>query len=225
MTALARFDAVLFDCDGVLVDSESITNGVLRDMLEEAGWRLSLAECMAIFVGKAVKDERARIEVETGKPFRDEWLKQFQARRNEQLRLRLQPIAHAPEAVARIHAQFAGRIACASGADLGKVRLQLEKTGMMHLFEGHIFSGHDQPRSKPHPDVYLAAARALGVDPRRCAVVEDTFTGATAGVAAGATVFGFCPPEAGHDSPRRMREAGAQVLFQDMADLPGLLLA
>ncbi len=223
MTALPRFDAVLFDCDGVLVDSERITNGVLRDMLEEEGWRLTLAETLAIFLGKAVRDERARIEAETGKPFREDWLKAFQLRRNEALRLRLQAIPHAPEAVARIHAQFGGRIACASGADLGKVRLQLEKTGMMHAFEGRIFSGHDQPRSKPHPDVYLAAARALGVDPRRCAVVEDTATGATAGLAAGATVFGFCPPETGHDTPAQLRAVGVQHFFQDMADLPGLL--
>ncbi len=223
MSALPRFDAVLFDCDGVLVDSEAITNGVLRDMLEEAGWRLTPADCMAIFLGKAVKDERARIEAHTGRPLTESWMAAFRARRDEQLRLRLQVIRHVPEALAKVHAQFGGRIACASGADMGKVRLQLEKTGLMHFFEGRIFSGHDQPRSKPHPDVYLAAARALGVDPRRCAVVEDTVTGATAGVAAGATVFGYCPPEAGHDTPARLREAGVRILFNDMADLPGLL--
>ncbi len=223
MSALPRFDAVLFDCDGVLVDSEAITQGVLRDVLEEAGWRLTLDECMAVFLGKAVSDERARIEAETGRPLTEAWLADFRARRDVQLRQRLVAIRHAPEAVARVHAQFEGRIACASGADMSKVRLQLEKTGLMRWFEGRIFSGHDQPRSKPHPAVSLAAARALGVDPRRCAVVEDTFTGATAGVAAGATVFGYCPPEAGHDTPRRLKEAGVQVLFQEMADLPGLL--
>ena len=223
MSALPRFDAVLFDCDGVLVDSEAITQGVLRDVLEEAGWRLTLDECMAIFLGKAVSDERARIEAHTGRPLTEAWLAAFRDRRDVQLRQRLVAIRHAPEAVARIHAQFGGRIACASGADMGKVRLQLEKTGLMHWFEGRIFSGHDQPRSKPHPDVYLAAARALGVDPRRCAVVEDTVTGATAGVAAGATVFGFCPTEAGHDTPAKLQAVGVQQLFQSMADLPSLL--
>lgn len=223
MSALPRFDAVLFDCDGVLVDSEAITQGVLRDVLEESGWRLTLDECMAVFLGKAVSDERARIEAHTGRPLTEAWLAAFRERRDVQLRERLVAIRHVPEAVARIHAQFEGRIACASGADMGKVRLQLEKTGLMHWFEGRIFSGHDQPRSKPHPDVYLAAARALGVDPRRCAVVEDTVTGATAGVAAGATVFGFCPPEAGHDTPAKLQAVGVQQLFQSMADLPDLL--
>lgn len=225
LRAVPVFDAVLFDCDGVLVDSEAITNGVLRDMLEEAGWRLTSAECMAIFLGKAVKDERARIEAHTGQPMTESWLAAFRARRDTQLRLHLQAIRHAPEAVARIHAQWEGRIACASGADLGKVQLQLEKTGLIRYFEGRLFSGHDQPRSKPAPDVYLAAARALAVDPHRCAVIEDTVTGATAGAAAGSVVFGYCPAEAGHDSPARLREAGAQVLFKDMADLPALLAA
>ena len=80
-----------------------------------------------------------------------------------------------------------------------------------------------KPRSKPAPDVYLAAAAALGVDPRRCAVVEDTVTGATAGVAAGATVFGYSPPEAGHDTPVALRQAGVVEVFANMADLPTLL--
>jgi beta-phosphoglucomutase-like phosphatase (HAD superfamily) len=72
--------------------------------------------------------------------------------------------------------------------------------------------------------VYLAAAAALKVDPRRCAVVEDTVTGATAGVAAGATVFGYSPPELGHDLPAALRGAGAVTIFTDMAELPRLLL-
>jgi len=218
-----RFDAVLFDCDGVLVDSEPITNGVLRDMLEEAGWRLTPQECMRLFVGKAVKDERARIEAHTGQPLTEDWLAAFRERRNQQLLARLGPIRHAPQAVAAVHEAYGGRIACASGADLMKVKLQLEKTGLLRWFEGRCFSGHDLPRSKPHPDVYLAAAAALSVDARRCAVVEDTVTGVTAGVAAGATVFGYSPSELGHDAPAALRAAGASTVFTDMADLLSLL--
>lgn len=224
MSTPPRFAAVLFDCDGVLVDSEPITNGVLRDMLEEAGWRLTPQECMRLFVGKAVKDERVRIEAHTGQPLTEAWLAAFRERRNQELLARLAPIRHASQAVAAVHAAFGGRIACASGADLYKVKLQLEKTGLMRWFEGRCFSGHDLPRSKPHPDVYLAAAAALSVDPRRCAVVEDTVTGVTAGVAAGATVFGYSPPELGHDAPIALRAAGAVAVFTDMADLLPLLV-
>ena len=75
-----NFDAVLFDCDGVLVDSEPITNGVLRDMLAELGWKLEPAECMRIFLGKAVKDEKALIEAHTGQPLTEEWLTRFRER-------------------------------------------------------------------------------------------------------------------------------------------------
>jgi HAD superfamily hydrolase (TIGR01509 family) len=219
----SRFEAVLFDCDGVLVDSEPLTNGVLRDMLEELGWTLTREECMRLFVGKAVKDERAIIEARTGRPLTDAWMAQFRERRNQRLEAQLTPIAGAPEAVAQVHAAVQGRIACASGADRYKVELQLAKCGLMRYFEGRIFSGHETPRSKPAPDVYLAAAAALGVDPRRCLVVEDTVTGVTAGVAAGATVFGYSPPEAGHDAPAPLRAAGAAAIFTAMRELPGLL--
>lgn len=219
-----QFEAVLFDCDGVLVDSEPITNGVLRDMLEELGWVLSTEDCMRLFVGKAVKDEVEIIEAKTGKRLTEDWLAQFRARRNAALERDLQAVRNIHEAVAAVHAGHGGRIACASGADRFKVELQLRKVGLMQYFEGHVFSGHETPRSKPFPDVYLAAAAALKVDPRRCTVVEDTVTGATAGVAAGATVFGYSPPELGHDLPAALRGAGAVTIFTDMAELPRLLL-
>ena len=218
-----KFDAVLFDCDGVLVDSEPITNGVLRDMLDERGWKLTPDECMRLFIGKAVKDEAALIEARTGQPLTEDWMHRFRERRNVGLMRELKAIQGAVETVEKIHALYQGRIACASGADRFKVELQLEKCGLMPCFTGRIFSGHELPRSKPAPDVYLAAAAALGVDPRRCAVVEDTVTGVTAGVAAGATVFGYSPPEAGHDAPATLRRAGAVTIFTDMADLPALL--
>jgi HAD superfamily hydrolase (TIGR01509 family) len=218
-----RFDAVLFDCDGVLVDSEPITNGVLRDMLEERGWTLTPEECMRLFVGKAVKDEAATIEARTGHAVTDEWLARFRERRNLGLERDLVAIRNVHAAVEEVHARFDGRIACASGADLFKVRLQLEKVGLMRWFDGRIFSGHDLPRSKPFPDVYLAAAAAVGAPALRCAVVEDTITGIAAGIAAGATVFGYSPPEAGHDAPQALRNAGASAIFTDMAQLAGLL--
>lgn len=222
MTA-TRFDAVLFDCDGVLVDSEPITNGVLRDMLEERGWSMTADECMRVFVGKAIKDEAAIIEANTGQPLTDEWLARFRERRNIGLERELVAIRNVHDAVHTLHAHFEGRIACASGADLFKVKLQLQKVGLLRYFEGRMFSGHDLPRSKPFPDVYLAAAQAVGVHPARCAVVEDTITGVAAGIAAGATVFGYSPPEAGHDAPQALRNAGAATIFTDMEQLAALL--
>ena len=219
-----RFDAALFDCDGVLVDSEAITNGVLHEMLVERGWTaLTAQDCMRIFIGRAVKDQRELIERNTGQPLTEQWLADFRERRNLRLARTLLAIEGAVDAVAEVHALTGGRIACASGADRGKVELQLRKCGLLPFFEGRVFSGHELPRSKPAPDVYLAAAAALGVDPGRCVVIEDTVVGVTAGVAAGCTVFGYSPPEAGHDAPQPLLDAGAERVFTRMSQLPALV--
>jgi HAD superfamily hydrolase (TIGR01509 family) len=186
------FEAVLFDCDGVLVDSEPITNGVLRQMLNEAGWAITREDCEALFIGRAVRDLRDRIEAETGHPLTEAWMQAFYERRNARLLAELQAIDGVHDAVAQLHERVGGRIACASGADRPKVVMQLEHVGLAPWFGNAVFSGHDLPRSKPHPDVYLAAAAHLGVDPARCLVIEDTAPGAQAGLAAGATVWGFC---------------------------------
>lgn len=217
------FDAVLFDCDGVLVDSERITCRVLTEMLNDLGWSLTLEEAMQIFIGKAIKDEAPLIESRTGAPVTAQWLGTFRQRRDAVLERELLAIPGATDAVLALHASLEGRIAVASGADRQKIELQLDKVGIHHCFEGRVFSGHEMPRSKPYPDVYLAAARALGVDPVRCAVVEDTVTGATAGVAAGAHVFAYCPGGPDTRDATALREVGVVDVFQHMHQLPTLL--
>lgn len=217
------FDAVLFDCDGVLVDSELITHQVLSQMLGELGWSITPEDAMRIFVGKAVKDEAALIEAHTGFAITEEWLALFRSRRNAALERDLVEIPGAGAAVRAVHRAFGGRIAVASGADRLKVEMQLNKVGVFDCFAGRIFSGHEMPRSKPHPDVYLAAAAGVGVEPARCAVVEDSVTGALAGLAAGATVFGYSPDEPGHSSAAALRDVGVAHVFTQMAQLPSLL--
>ena len=219
-----KYQAILFDCDGVLVDSEIITISVLRQIFAEMGWQLSLEECMKIFVGHLVQDQSAMIAQHTGVQIDDAWIDAFRVRRNQALQDKLVAIPQIHEALETITAAYGKKIACASGADRGKVELQLTKTGLLHFFEGRIFSGVEMPKSKPAPDVYLAAAAALGVDPKQCAVIEDSTTGATAGVAAGCTVFAFCPDELGHSSPEAMRAVGATEVFTHMSNLPSLLI-
>lgn len=217
-----KFNAVLFDCDGVLVDSEPMTNQVLRDMLEESGWSLTLAECMSYFVGKTVREERAEIEVRTGQPLTQDWLNSFYQRRNQALIAGLEVIPGARAAVQAAHDATQGRIACASGADRFKVEMQLSKVDLMGFFDGRVFSGHEMPRSKPAPDVYLAAARHLDVPGHQCLVIEDTTVGVTAGVAAGATVWAYSPQPVGDAA---LLLAGASQVFRRMADVPELLAA
>ncbi len=217
------FDAVLFDCDGVLVDSEPITNRVLTTMLGELGWRLTLEETLGVFLGKTVMDEAPRIEAETGYRIDAAWLDRFRARRNAALEAELLPIPGAPEAVRAVYAAVQGRIAVASGADSYKLRLQLEKIGLDDCFGDRVVSGQEQARNKPWPDVYLAAARTLDVDATRCAVVEDSITGARAGVAAGATVFGYSPGGPGHSAAQALLDVGVAYVLRDMRELPDLL--
>jgi HAD superfamily hydrolase (TIGR01509 family) len=218
-----KYDAILFDCDGVLVDSEGITNGVLREMLGNMGWKMTAQECMAHFVGHLVQDQGELIFKHTGQRIDDAWIDGFRKRRNQALTESLTAIPDIDKALSTITQQYGQKIACASGADRAKVMLQLTKTGLLHYFEDRIFSGVEMPKSKPAPDVYLAAAAALGVDPKRCAVIEDSTTGATAGVAAGCTVFAYCPDEIGHSSAQAMRDVGASHVFASMADLPALM--
>jgi HAD superfamily hydrolase (TIGR01509 family) len=211
-----NFEAILFDCDGVLVDSEAITCGVLRELFEAQGWHMSLAECMQRFVGHTVKSQRSVIEAHTGVPLTDAWLEAFFARRNERLTQSITAIEGVHEAVAHLHAHCQGRIAVASGADRFKVEMMLKQVGLMDFFAGRIFSGHEMPRSKPHPDVYLAAAAHLEIDPARCLVVEDTTVGITAGVAAGATVWAYAP---GLTPRQPLLDAGASHAFEHMDEL------
>ncbi len=220
-----KFQAVLFDCDGVLVDSEPITNGVLREMLQERGWAMTQEECMRAFVGKSLKDEVGTIARRTGAAVTPAWLSEFAERRNAALASRVLAVPNVVDAVRQLHARYGGKIACASGADRGKVELQLRRVGLFDCFEGRIFSGYEMPRSKPHPDVYLAAAAALQVEAAFCAVVEDTVPGVTAGVAAKSTVFAYSPIGTTHVSAAQLREAGAHQHFTDMAHLPALLIA
>ncbi|MFT3778700.1 MAG: HAD family phosphatase [Ottowia sp.] len=216
-----KFEAILFDCDGVLVDSEPLTLGVLRDMLAERGWDLPPDECERLFLGRQVRSQRALIEARTGQPLTDAWMDAFYARRNEALRTRLRAMPGALRAAQAAHRLCGGRIACASGADRAKVELQLAKVDLLALFDGRIFSGHEMPATKPAPDVYLAAARHLQRAPERCLVIEDTTVGVTAGKAAGATVWALCPE--GAEQTEALRDHGADRLFASMAELPALL--
>jgi HAD superfamily hydrolase (TIGR01509 family) len=182
-------------------------------MFEEQGWYMTLTECMQRFVGHTVKSQSKLIEANTGQPLTDAWLQEFFERRNLRLQESITVIEGVHEAVAHLHDHCQGRIAVASGADRFKVEMMLKHLGLYDFFAGRIFSGHEMPRSKPHPDVYLAAAAHLQIDPSRCLVIEDTTVGITAGVAAGATVWAYAPPPVVHTP---LLQAGAHHVFTGM---------
>jgi HAD superfamily hydrolase (TIGR01509 family) len=210
-----RFDLAIFDCDGVLVDSELITARVFAAMLNELGLHVSIEDMFDKFVGRAMPQCLLIIHELLGRAAPTGFLDEYRARTAAVLRRDLAPVAGIAAALDGIGTPYC----VASSGTHEKMQLTLGLTGLLPRFAGRIFSVDDVARSKPYPDVYLYAAKTLGVTPGRCAVIEDTPTGVTAGVAAGMTVFGYC-----RLMPRaRLQDAGAKVCFDDMSALPGLL--
>ena len=216
-----RFDAILFDCDGVLVDSEPIVNRLIWEMLIELGIDISLEDSIQRFLGKAIREELDAIAEMRGAPLPPNWLSTFQARRNVLLEAEVEAAPHIGHAI-DVLSRLGLPMAVASGADRMKVELQLNRTGLIEHFQPtdvRIFSATEVARSKPAPDVYLLAASSLGVSPSRCLVIEDSPTGVTAGHAAGMTVLAY----AGRNAPGPLIAAGATRTFTDMRELPELL--
>ena len=214
------FSAILFDCDGVLVDSEPISLKIMHTMLVELGWQITEAECKKWFVGQSTKDDIKHIEKQMGKKLDPDWIQTFLWYRNQALRLQVVAVAGIYSCLKKIRKIWPAQIACVSAAEKSKVLLQLDKLGLTDFFNGYIFSGVDTPYNKPYPDPYLAAASALGVSAEHCAIIEDSVIGISAGVAAGATVFAYCPAD---EDPTPLLQAGAHATFQHMQHLPDLL--
>jgi HAD superfamily hydrolase (TIGR01509 family) len=218
-----NFDAILFDCDGVLVDSEAITNAVIADTLNAYGANVTVAQAMDAFLGRSLRESADVITRLIGRTPPESFFTDFLRERDLALAARVEPVAGIAAVIA--HLQSIGKpFAVASGADVHKMGITLGRCKLLDAFiqpAGRLFGCDHVTHSKPAPDVYLYAAKALGVDPRRCAVVEDTPTGTRAGVAAGATVFAYAG--AAHSDANALLAAGATAVFKDMAALPHLL--
>jgi HAD superfamily hydrolase (TIGR01509 family) len=212
-----RFGLVIFDCDGVLVDSEMITNRVFAQMLNEAGIAMSLEDVFEKFVGRSMPQCLAIVSELRGQPVPDEFVQQFHSRAAAALQSELKAVPDIETVLAAMRVPFC----VASSGTHEKMQTTLGITGLLPQFRGKMYSVTEVAHSKPFPDVFLYAASRQGVMPSACAVIEDTPTGVAAGVAAGMTVFGYCAL-----TPRyRLIEAGAHHTFERMRDLPGLLFA
>lgn len=211
----------IFDCDGVLVDSELIALEVLSDMMGAFGVPMDVAACREAFMGRHAADIVRGIEGFVGRDLPGEEGR-MKARMIERLRRELQPVPGIARALERIP----GPRCVASSSDPARLRLTLELTGLAPFFGDHLFSGTAVPRGKPAPDLFLHAAAAMGVAPARCLVVEDSVLGVEAGVAAGMPVIGFTG--GAHAYPgfaERLRAAGADTVIAHMEALPATLAA
>ena len=209
------FELVIFDCDGVLVDSERIAVRVEAEFLAELGWPLSQAEIVERFMGRTTEYMDEAIEAQLGSRLPGDWSDQFQRRYREAFAAELVPVDGVLDALD----QIAVPTCVASSGSHDKLRFTLGHTGLYERFEGRIFSGYEVANGKPAPDLFLHAAARMGAGPARCAVVEDSLYGVLAARAAGMRVFGY----AGGLTPADRLEGEATVVFEDMRELPRLL--
>jgi len=215
VTLESPFEGILFDCDGVLVDSEPIANGVLRQLLSEHGLELPLEEMSRHFMGRSIESCVEIASRMRGRALPADFAGELESRFERALRAQVEPI---PGAHALIDA-LEHRYAVVSSGSPNKIRTSLDACGLLARFEGRIFSVEAVRASKPAPDVYLLAAQTLGVAPERCLVVEDSPVGVQAGVAAGMTVCGFCRDT----EAASLTRAGATHLAEELADVALLL--
>jgi HAD superfamily hydrolase (TIGR01509 family) len=210
---------VIFDCDGVLVDSEPIANRILAALLTECGLPTDFEESMRTYRGLTQRAIRELADARLGRPLPEDFWADFDARFFAACEADLGPVPGVTEAIARIAARGHGLCVASSGS-VAKMERTLAWTGLHAPFAGRLFSATEVARSKPHPDVFLHAAARMGAAPEACCVIEDSPLGVAGARAAGMSVFGFARGE----EAVILCEAGAET-FDDMAVLPGLIEA
>ncbi|HET9516616.1 MAG TPA: HAD family hydrolase [Actinoplanes sp.] len=205
-------DLVIFDCDGVLVDTEPVVIGVLAQRMRQLGIRITDEQCLQEFVGLPQEATAELVARRLGAPVPAQWFISLAVAEDAALESQTRPVPGVTAVLDRL------TVPCcvASNGRPEKVALTLRAAGLTRYFEGRVFTAADVARGKPAPDLFLWAAACMGVEPARCVVVEDSPTGVTAARAAGMYVLGYVP-----DGARPL--VGADAVFASMAELPALL--
>lgn len=207
---MSKYKCIIFDCDGVLIDSESIAIGVLVDMANELGANLNFKESLIALKGKSLNSCMALISDIIGNPLPDDFEKDYRARTFETFRKEIQPIKGIKEVLENLTVPFC----VASSGPENKIRLNLDVTGLLPHFENKIFSCYTIQKWKPEPDIFLWAAETMGFNPKDCLVIEDSVSGVKAAKAGGFDVFGY----AEHDYKNELEDL-ADKTFNSMAEL------
>ncbi|GAA3570732.1 HAD family hydrolase [Streptomyces osmaniensis] len=210
-------ELVIFDCDGVLVDTERIAVRVQVTLAAELGWTLTEEDIVRRFIGRPSADIRNQIVDRLGKETAALWRERFERRHREAVDAGLTAVEGLPQALDAISLPTC----VASNGTPDKIQHNLSRAGLYERFAGRIFSASDVPRGKPDPDLFLYAAREMGVEPAACVVVEDSQPGVQAARAAGMRVVGYA---GGLTPAERLAEAGAEI-FHEMCELPYLFAA
>lgn len=214
-------DLVIYDCDGTLVDTETIYAEINLKAYHAIGlthWTLDLY--VDTMVGLPVEEGRKIIEREYGRPLPADFDANIERQAHDRIHRDLKPLPGVIEAVQMIE----GPRCVASSTSISPLKRNLRTAGLIDLFDPHVFSASQVARGKPHPDVFLFAAEQMGVRPDKCLVIEDSAAGVTAARAAGMHVVGFTG--VAHDKARiagKLREAGAGIVIDHMNEWPGLV--
>lgn len=215
------FNLVIFDCDGVLINSEQLASEICIEAVKEVGLDLTMHEYADRYAGHPVAEIWRMVERDAGRPLPPG----FQGRVDEMVVRRFSAdLAPIPGVVDVLQASRHPRCV-ASSTQLPRLRANLGQVGLLDHFDPHVFSGSQVKRGKPAPDVFLYAASQMGADPAHCLVIEDSLTGVTAARRAGMHVVGFCG--GGHASPglaRRLRDAGALDVVHSMTEVAERIL-
>ena len=208
---------VIFDCDGVLVDSEPIANRVLTGQLRRIGVLIPESEVMRRFVGKTRNQCLALAADILGRDLPARFGEEWDAALSDALRREVRPAPGVPEVLRTLSIPYC----VASNGMADRVRVTLESAGLLPHFDGRVFTSADVAHPKPAPDLFLHAAASMRIAPARCVVVEDTPTGVNAGHAAGMRVLGYIGNST--SDADALAAAGAAMVFNDMRELPALL--
>lgn len=218
---MSSVELVIFDCDGVLVDSEVLAVRIERQMLAELGWELTQDEHVSRFLGTSQATFERKLQEGLGRPVPDGW---FDLQRETLFRAfdtELTAVDGLPEALAIIQDELGLASCVASSGDHAKLSKTLGHTGLSARFEGRVFSATEVAHGKPAPDLFLHAAERMGVDPARCVVVEDSAFGVQAAVDAGMHAYGY----AGGLTPGQWLEDSGAETFGHMSELPDRIRA
>lgn len=213
---------IIFDCDGVLVDSEIISNAIDAELMTAAGWPITAQQLIADHIGRPKAELWADIAAQRGQPWPEGLLERSDAMLLERIETDLQPVAGIAAALRRLPQ----RKAVASSSALPKLRRSLRRCDLLEFFDPAVFSASQVARGKPEPDVFLFAASQCGVLPADCVVVEDSVAGVTAALAAGMPAIGFTAGR--HSYPGhadKLRQAGAWPVVATASDLTPDLFA
>jgi HAD superfamily hydrolase (TIGR01509 family) len=213
----APTELVIFDCDGVLVDSEIVSNEVLAEVITEQGWSLTLQETLARFKGLAIDDIWQIVADRLGRPISEPANRDFRARQLVALSARVQAVPGARELLCSLSIPYC----VASNGPPEKMQATLGGTGLLSLLEGRLFSRTEVARPKPYPDLFLHAASMMGVLPRTTLVVEDSPLGVHAALKAGMRVVGFAGTATADASA--LQQAGAEHVVLHIRDVARFL--